>query len=132
MIVLSAFSGSLVPGFWTVNLGLLLPLALSCLVLVVVIPSAARRGKLNVPVYALMLFGASFLAFFTGRLAGAKSVHGTLAGVVVSLLFFLLVASAVGCFLGMFFYRQPSDDLTTNRTDEETSNVMPALDEEHR
>lgn len=106
--------GSVLPALWVLNLGVILPLAISCLVVVVVIPSAAWRGKLNTPLYALMLFGVAFAAFITGRAAGKPSISGTVLGVVISFIFFLLVATALGCFLGMFFYRQPSDDSEQN------------------
>lgn len=131
MMVLSFISGSFVPALWTVKLGILLPLTLACIVLLVVIPAAARRGHLNVPVYALMLFGTAFLAFLTGRLAGAQSVRDTTLGVVVSLIFFLLVAAAVGCFLAMFFYRQPSDPTDTDMSDGKHSASVVVLDEDH-
>lgn len=103
-------SAALFPALWALNLGVIVPLSLSCLVLVVVIPAAAWRGKLNVPVYALMLFVSAFVAYGIGKLAGAQSVHGTTLGVVVSFIFFLLVATAAGCFFGIFFYRQPMEE----------------------
>lgn len=110
MFTLPLISSSFLPAYWALNIGVILPLTLSCLVLIAVIPSAASRGKLNVPVYALILFAAAFAAFIIGRVAGAESVRGTTLGVVISFIFFLLVATAVGSFFGMFFYRQPTDD----------------------
>jgi hypothetical protein len=120
------------PALLAVNLGVIIPLALSCLVLVVVIPSAAWRGRLNVPVYALMLFVAAFVAYGIGKLAGAQSVHGTTLGVVISFIFFLLVATAVGSFLGIFFYRQPTDDSAAGAAETNVSSAVPAMDEEHQ
>lgn len=113
---------SILPALWAVNFGVVVPLSLSCLVLVVVIPAAAWRGKLNVPVYALLLFASAFVAFGIAKLAGAQSIHGTTLGVVISFIFFLLVAAAAGSFFGIFFYRQPTDD----------SSAVPALDEERQ
>jgi hypothetical protein len=110
MMVLASLSGFLFLALWAINLGVVVPLSLSCLVLIVVIPSAAWRGRLSVPVYALMMFASAFVAFGVGRVAGWPSVHGTTLGVVVSFIFFLLVATAAGCFFGIFFYRHPSDD----------------------
>lgn len=110
MLVISFASLEAFPALWAVNFGVVVPLALSCLVLVAVIPSAASRGRLNVPVYALMLFASAFVAFGVSKLAGAASVHGTTLGIVISFIFFLLVAAAVGSFFGIFFYRQPTDD----------------------
>lgn len=130
MMTLPFASTSLVPGLWALNFGVILPLALSCLVLIAVIPSAALRGKLNAPAYGLILFGAAVAAFFTGKLAGAESVHGTTLGVVVSFIFFLLVAAAVGCFFGMLIYRQPSFDSESSGTNEEASSSVSVLDKD--
>jgi fructose-specific phosphotransferase system IIC component len=88
-------------------MGIIIPLGVACLVLVFAIPFAARRGKLSVPIYALLALAVGVVAFGAGTLAGVRSVRGTPFGIVVSILFFLLVATAVGCFLSMLFYRQP-------------------------
>lgn len=97
--------------FVALRTGVVIPLAVASLVLIVVIPSAAWRGKLSVPIYALLALAAGVLAFATGRLAGVRTVHGTPLGVVISILFFLLVAAGLGCFLGMLFYRQPPEEI---------------------
>ncbi|TAM82670.1 MAG: hypothetical protein EPN47_08415 [Acidobacteria bacterium] len=120
------------PALLTINLGVVIPLALSCLVLVVVIPSAAWRGKLSVPAYALILFAAAFVAYGIGRLAGAQSIHGTTLGIVISFIFFLLVAAAVGSFLGIFFYRQPVDNSTASPSEPSVSSAVPAMEEDRR
>lgn len=90
--------------------GIVIPLALACLVLIVVLPAAAWRGRLSVPIFALLALVAGAVAFGAGKLAGAQSVHGTPFGIVVSIVFFLLVAGALGCFLGIVFYRYPAVD----------------------
>lgn len=95
--------------FVALKTAVVVPLGLACLVLLVVIPAAAWRGKLSVPLYALLALAAGVIAFAAGTVAGAPSVRGTPLGVVVSLIFFLLVATAIGCFLSMLFYRQPPD-----------------------
>jgi hypothetical protein len=110
----------------------IIPLALSCLVVGVVIPAAAWRGRMSVPFYALMLFVASFVAYGIGKLAGAQSVHGTALGIVISFIFFLLVAAAVGSFLGIFFYRQPTDESTASAAESAVSAAVPALDEDRQ
>lgn len=117
MVAIAFLWGFLLPSLWAVNFGVVIPLSLSCLVLVVVIPSAARRGRLSVPVYTLLMFAAAIVAYATGLLAGAESVHGTVLGIVISFIFFLLVAAAAGCFFGIVFYRQPSNDSIPNRHD---------------
>lgn len=99
--------------FVALKTGVVIPLALACLVLIVVLPAAAWRGRLSVPIYALLALAAGAVAYVAGTLAGAQSVRGTAFGVVLSIIFFLLVAAAVGCFLSILFYRQPpaSEDL---------------------
>lgn len=129
-MTLPLISGSVFPALWAINLGLVLPLTIACLVLVIVIPSAARRGKLNVPVYALIMFGAAIVAFITGKVVGEPSIRGTVLGMVMSLIFFLLVATAVGCFFGMFFYRQPTDDTDPDHSNKEEVPTVPALDKD--
>jgi CDP-diglyceride synthetase len=118
------------PALLSINLGVIVPLSLSCLVVVVVIPAAAWRGRLNVPVYALMMFASAFIAYVTGKLAGAQSVQGTVLGVVISFIFFLLVATAVGSFFGIFFYRQPLDDAAQSPVDHEASPAIAAIDKD--
>ena len=86
------------------KMGVVIPLALACVVVIALFPSSAWRGKLSVPIYALLALGAGALAFAAGSLAGVSTVRGTPFGTVVSIIFFLLVAMAVGCFLGMLFY----------------------------
>lgn len=132
MLTISLFVFSFFPALLAVNLGVVVPLALSCLVVVAVIPSAAWRGKLNVPVYALMLFVTAFVAYGIGRIAGAQSIHGTMLGVVISFIFFLLVATAIGSFLGIFFYRQPTDDSAAVTAEAGVSSAVPAMDKDHQ
>lgn len=132
MVTTSLFAFSFFPALLAVNFGVIVPLSLSCLVVVAVIPSAAWRGKLNVPFYALMLFVASFVAYGMGTLAGAQSVHGTALGVVIGFIFFLLVATAVGSFLGILFYRQPTDDSAGGIGDAPVSSPVPAMDKDHQ
>jgi len=69
---------------------------------------SALRGKLHIPGYVGLAFLAFAIAFILGRIAGARSVTGTL-GVSLSIAFFLLMAAALGCVLALFFYRQPPE-----------------------
>jgi len=116
--------------FVALKTGVVIPLALACLVLIVVLPAAAWRGRLSVPIYALLALAAGAVAFVAGTLAGARSVHGTPFGVVVSIVFFLLVATAVGCFLGILFYHQPPDN-NAEPVAEAKSGVTPPSEIDH-
>lgn len=86
---------------------ILIPLAIACAAVVVAIPSAARRGKLSIPTYGGAAVGAVLIGFSLGHLAGVRQVRGTVLGAAISILFFLLIATALGCFLALFFYREP-------------------------
>jgi hypothetical protein len=91
------------------NLPVSVPLLLACLGVLVGIPVAAARGKLHVPGYAGLAFLAFILGLVLGRIAGARAVSGTIAGLSLSILFFLLMATAVGSVLALLFYRHPPE-----------------------
>jgi hypothetical protein len=91
---------------WVANLGFIIPLALACAFVVVAIPLRARRGRLSVPIYALMTLGAGLAAVVAGTFSGTRSVRGTTLGVVLSFIFFLFAATAVGSFLALLFYHR--------------------------
>jgi hypothetical protein len=87
------------------QLKVIAPLILACVLILVAIPVAAARGKLHVPGYVGLAFLAFLTAFVIGRISGAHSIAGTPLGTFLSLLFFLLMAAAVGCVLALFCYR---------------------------
>lgn len=91
------------------RLSLVVGLTVACAAIVLAIPICASHGKLHVPGYV----GLALLAFATGlvsaRIAGARAVTGTIAGVLLSLVFFLLIATALGSLLALFFYRHPPE-----------------------
>lgn len=132
MTVFPSLSAFVSPAIMAANLGILVPLSLSCLVIVVVIPAAAWRGKFSVPFFTLIMFASAFVAFGVGRVAGWQSVHGTALGVVVSFIFFLLVSMAAGCFLGIFFYRHRSSESIPESHPQDISSAVPALDKDHQ
>lgn len=105
--------------FVALKTGIVVPLGVACVVLLALIPSAASRSKLSVPIYALLALVSGVLAFVAGHMAGADSIHGTPLGVVVSIIFFLLVASGLGCFLGIIFYRHPDEEAEVSPSAEE-------------
>ena len=84
-------------------------LVLVCAAIVVAIPVCASRGKLHVPGYV----GLALLSFVIGlvlaRIAGARAVTGTIAGLLLSIAFFLLIATALGSILALFFYSHPPE-----------------------
>jgi len=89
------------------RLEIVLPLSVVCLFVLVAIPMGARRGKLTIPACVGMGLGAAVLALAMGKLAGANGVRGTTAGILVAMAFYLMVATAVGSFIGLYFFREP-------------------------
>jgi hypothetical protein len=85
------------------------PLYVVCLAIVVLIPFLAARSKLHIPGYVGLAFLAFFLAMIAGHFSGAPNVIGKTPGLVLAIVFFLLVATAVGCIVALFFYRHPPE-----------------------
>jgi hypothetical protein len=92
-----------------INLPVMVPLALGSLAVLIAIPWAAARSKLHIPGYVGLAFLAFAFALLLGRLAGARSITGTAVGVLLSVVFFLLIATAVGCVVALLFYRHPPE-----------------------
>jgi FtsH-binding integral membrane protein len=88
---------------------ILVPLALACVAILIVLSLTARRGRLHIPGYVGFAFLAFLLALLCGYLSGRRGITATPAGVVLSVLFYLLVASAVGSVLALFFHRDPPE-----------------------
>jgi hypothetical protein len=87
------------------KLPFVVPLVLACVLIIVAIPVAAARGKLHVPGYVGLAFLAFAVGLLLGRISGAHGVIGTPLGLFLSILSFLSVATAVGCVLALFCYR---------------------------
>jgi hypothetical protein len=112
MMLARTFSTAICPQYLAalaVKLSLVVPLAVGCFSIVLAIPWAASRGKLHIPGYVGLAFLAFAIALLAGRIAGARGITGTTAGISLSVAFFLLIAAAVGCVLALFFYRQPPE-----------------------
>jgi len=88
---------------------LVISLTVACAVVLVTIPICASRGKLHVPGYVGLAFLAFAIGLLLGRIAGTRAVAGTIAGVLLSIVFFLLIATALGSVLALFFYRHPPE-----------------------
>ncbi len=88
---------------------LVAPLVAVCLSLLVAVPLAAARSKLHMPGYigiAIVTFLAS-LCF--GAASGARSIAGSLPGVVLSMACFISIAVCMGSILALVFYREPPE-----------------------
>lgn len=86
---------------------IVIPLVGTCLVIAGIIPLAAARGKLHVPGYVGMAMLAFAVSLVFGRLAGFRRVAASPAGPILSIIFFILIAVAVGSIIALFFYRDP-------------------------
>ena len=91
------------------RLNVVIPLAVACLVVVVFIPVAARRGRITVPACAGSGILALALGFLAGHLAGARQITGTASGTALAFTFFLMCTTAVASFAAIFFYREPPE-----------------------
>jgi hypothetical protein len=88
---------------------LVIPLTLAGILVALLIPFAASRGKLHVPGYVGLVIASFGIAFIFGRISGVHGVRGSTLGVVLSILFFLLIAVAAGSMLAILFYRAPPE-----------------------
>jgi hypothetical protein len=82
----------------------------ACVFLVAFIPWAASRGKFHIPGYGGIAVLGIACGLLFGRLSGAHRITGTIAGVSLAAMFFLLIAMAVGCLLALFSYRPPLEE----------------------
>lgn len=87
----------------------ILPLAAACIAVVIAIPAAAARARLHIPGYVGLAFLSFALALLLGWLSGAHAIAGTPTGLLLSIVFFLLIAAAVGSVVALFFYRHPPE-----------------------
>jgi len=89
------------------RLSLLVPLVLVCVATVASLCVAASKSFLHVPAYVGLAFVSFAAAMLAGHFSGAANITGTPTGLALSVLFFLLIATAVGSVLALFFYRHP-------------------------
>ncbi len=92
------------------KVGIVIPLAIVCIAIVVAIPLTARAGKVTIPAAGLSAVGGIIVGLLVGYLSGTSRIRGTPVGVGLAILFYLLVATVLGCVLGVFFYREPKGE----------------------
>ena len=78
-----------------------------CVVIVTAIPAAAARRRLHIPGYVGLAFLSFMVALLAGKFSGRAGVTGTSSGIFLSILFFFLMATAVGSVVALFFYKHP-------------------------
>jgi len=92
------------------RLPVILPLIAACVFLVAFIPWTASRGKFHIPGYGGLAILALAFGLLLGRLSGARRIFGTIVGFSLAVMFFMLIAAAVGCLLALFFYHAPLEE----------------------
>lgn len=85
-------------------------LTIACAAIILAIPICASKGKLHVPGYVGLALVTFIIGLIFGRVAGSRAVTGRPSGVLLSVLFFLLVATALGSILALLFYRHPPEE----------------------
>jgi hypothetical protein len=81
------------------------PLSVACFGIIIILPLAAARSRFHIPGYVGLAFLGLILGLLFGKISGIRGVSGTSSGVLLSLLFFLLIAVALGSVLALFSYR---------------------------
>jgi hypothetical protein len=89
---------------------LVLALVAACVVVAAGVPFAASRGRLHTPGYIGIALASFVVAFILGRISGAQGIRGRHSGEVLSIVFFLLMAVALGSVLAIFFHRDPPQE----------------------
>ena len=92
-----------------VNLEIVIPLALSCLAIMIILPISAARSRLHIPGWVGMALFSFVLSYTCARISGVHAYVGRTTGVFFSIACFLLLAAALGSVIALFFYRDPPD-----------------------
>ena len=90
-----------------VNLELVIPLALSCLAIMIILPISAARSRLHIPGWVGFALFSFVLSYTCARISGIHSIVGKPTGVFFSMTCFLFLAAALGSVIALFFYKDP-------------------------
>ena len=85
-------------------------LTIVCAAIVVAVQVCASKGRFHVPGYVGLALVTFIIGLILGRVAGSRAVTGTPFGALLSVLFFLLVATTLGSILALFFYRPAPEE----------------------
>ena len=102
--VLLAFFAANPHGF---NLELVIPLALSCFAIMVILPISAARSRLHIPGWVGFALFSFVLSYTCARISGVHGIVSKPTGVFFSIMCFLFLSSALGSILALFFYKDP-------------------------
>ncbi|HUE44455.1 MAG TPA: hypothetical protein VMP12_12850 [Candidatus Sulfotelmatobacter sp.] len=90
-----------------VNLELVIPLVLSCLAIMVILPISAARSRLHIPGWVGFALFSFVLSYTCARISSVHSFVARPTGVFFSILCFLFLAAALGSVIALFFYKDP-------------------------
>ena len=88
-----------------VNLELVIPLALSCLAIMIILPISAARSRLHIPGWVGFALFSFVLSYTCARISGVHSFIAKPTGVFFSIACFLFLAAALGSIIALFFYK---------------------------
>jgi hypothetical protein len=89
------------------NLELVIPLALSCLAIMIILPISAARGRLHIPGWVGFALFSFVLSYTCARISGLHSYVGRPSGIGFSIACFLFLSAALGSVIALFFYKDP-------------------------
>jgi hypothetical protein len=89
------------------NLELVIPLALACLAIMIILPISAARSRLHIPGWVGFALFSFVLSYTCARISGVHGIVAHPTGVFFSILCFLFLAAALGSVLALFFYKDP-------------------------
>ena len=89
------------------NLELVIPLAISCLAIMIILPISAARGRLHIPGWVGFALFSFVLSYTCARISGVHGIVAHPTGVFFSIACFLFLSSALGSILALFFYKDP-------------------------
>ena len=90
-----------------VNFEIVIPLALSCLAIMVILPISAARSRLHIPGWVGFALFSFVLSYTCARISGVHGFVGRPTGVFFSIACFLFLAAALGSVIALFFYKDP-------------------------
>jgi hypothetical protein len=89
------------------NLELVIPLALSSLAIMIILPVSAARSRLHIPGWVGLALFSFVLSYTCARISGVHGIVGHRTGVLLAIMCFLFLAAALGSVIALFFYKDP-------------------------
>ena len=91
----------------SLNYELIIPLALSCLAIMIILPISAACSHLHIPGWVGFALFSFVLSYTCARVSGVHGIVAHRTGVILSIMCFLFLATALGSVIALFFYKDP-------------------------